>query len=189
MTRRGGSSAQPLEQRRSAAVRRSGAGTSRADSSTNGAARRERPAPPAQPPARRPRRHPRRPRRRARRHRRQGDALATITTAPTYTRRPRNRTDGGVARWRHPSRPQQRLKRRRERLGRHGQQSAARLARVVPAMQRAPAVPARLRAPPAPRSPRRSPPAPQKTRSPARTRSNIVHLRSDNSEASPSERL
>jgi hypothetical protein len=35
--------------------------------------------------------------------------LATITTAPTYTRRPRNRTDGGVARRRHPSRPQQRL--------------------------------------------------------------------------------
>ncbi len=25
-------------------------------------------------------------------------ALTTITTAPTYTRRPRNRTDGGVAR-------------------------------------------------------------------------------------------
>ena len=45
-------------------------------------------------------------------HRRSATALATITTAPTYTRRPRNRTDGGVARWRHPSRPQHRLKRR-----------------------------------------------------------------------------
>ena len=33
--------------------------------------------------------------------------LAMITTAPTYTRRPRNRTDGGVARRRHPRRPQQ----------------------------------------------------------------------------------
>jgi hypothetical protein len=39
-------------------------------------------------------------------------AAATITTAPTYTRRPKNRTDGGVARRRHPSLPQQRLKRR-----------------------------------------------------------------------------
>src|SRR5450432_3831000 len=39
-------------------------------------------------------------------------ALATTTTAPTYTRRPRKRTEGGMARRRHPSRPQQRLKRR-----------------------------------------------------------------------------
>jgi hypothetical protein len=40
--------------------------------------------------------------------------LATITTAPRYTRRPKNRTDGGVLRRRHPSRPQQRLNRRRK---------------------------------------------------------------------------
>jgi hypothetical protein len=39
-------------------------------------------------------------------------ALTSTTIAPMYTRRPRNRTDGGVARWRHPSRPQHRLKRR-----------------------------------------------------------------------------
>ena len=37
--------------------------------------------------------------------------LAMITTAPRYTRRPRKRSDGGVARLRQPSRPQQRLKR------------------------------------------------------------------------------
>jgi hypothetical protein len=40
-------------------------------------------------------------------------ALATITAALAYTRRPRNRTDGGVARRRHPSSLQHRLKRRR----------------------------------------------------------------------------
>lgn len=38
--------------------------------------------------------------------------LATSTTTPRYTRRPRNRTDGGVARLRQPSRLQQRLNRR-----------------------------------------------------------------------------
>src|SRR5208282_2843238 len=38
--------------------------------------------------------------------------LARITTAPTYTRRPRKRNDGGMARRRQPSRPQHRLKRR-----------------------------------------------------------------------------
>jgi hypothetical protein len=37
--------------------------------------------------------------------------LATMMTAPRYTRRPRNRSDGGVARLRQPSRPQQRLNR------------------------------------------------------------------------------
>ena len=37
--------------------------------------------------------------------------LATITTTPRYTRRPRKRTDGGSARLLQPSRPQQRLKR------------------------------------------------------------------------------
>src|SRR5271170_6249412 len=38
--------------------------------------------------------------------------LATSTTAPRYTRRPRNRSDGGVARLRQPSRPQHKLNRR-----------------------------------------------------------------------------
>src|SRR5262245_54451590 len=38
--------------------------------------------------------------------------LAPTRATPTYTLRPRNRTDGGVERFRHPSRPQQRLKRR-----------------------------------------------------------------------------
>lgn len=38
-------------------------------------------------------------------------AAANTTITPTYTRRPRNRTEGGVIRLRHPSREQRKLKR------------------------------------------------------------------------------
>jgi hypothetical protein len=75
-----------------------------------------------------------------------------MTTAPTYTRRPRNRTEGGVARWRQPSRPQQRLK-RRAKASAAAAKRPPRLARVFdPARARAKAAGARGLRPPCARA-------------------------------------
>ena len=140
-------------------------------------ARRERPAPPAQPASRRARRDARRPHAAPRASRRaitsaRDDHDRPDVHAPAQEphRRRRRAMAASVA-------AAAKAESATEHLAAARQHPAARLARVVPAVQRTAAVAARLLRRALARSPRRSPSAPQKTRIPSSIGSNIVHLR------------